>query len=178
MNLMTVRRAAMFVIVLGALAAWIAAAATSGVHEVRPVVAFAPPPIDRSGVALEAEITRLHDHLRPTAAPRLGRDLFQFAAPRPRLVPQDGAAIQPAPIPAAAPPAAPAPSLTLIGVAQDVVDGNTLRTAIISTPGQLFLVKEGEEVNAAGLRYRVTRLSADTVDLTAADDTILHLALK
>jgi hypothetical protein len=178
MNLMTVRRAAIFVIVLGALAAWIAAAATSGVREVRPVAAFAPPPIDRSGVALDAEIARLHDHLRPTASPRLGRDLFQFATPRPRVAPQDAAAIPPAPIPAAAPAPAPAPSLTLIGVAQDVAEGSAVRTAIISTPGQLFLVKEGEEVTAAGLRYRVTRLSADSVDLTAADETMLHLALK
>jgi hypothetical protein len=178
MNIMTARRAAIFVIVLGALAAWIAAAATSGVREVRPAAAFAPPPIDRNGVALEAEITRLHDHLRPTASPRLGRDLFQFAAPRPRVVPQDAAAIPPAPILPVAPAPAPAPSLTLIGVAQDVVEGSTVRTAIISTPGQLFLVKEGEEVSAAGLRYRVTRLSADSVDLTAADETTLHLALK
>ena len=174
MNLMTVRRAAILVIVLGALAAWIAAAATSGVSEVRPVAAFAPPPIDRSGVALEAEIARLHDHLRPTASPRFDRDLFQFAAPRPRVVPKDAAAVAPAP----APSAAPAPSLTLIGVAQDAVEGNTVRTAIISTPGQLFLVKEGEEVNVAGLSYRVVRLSADSADLSAADDTMLHLALK
>jgi hypothetical protein len=178
MNLMTVRRAAMFVIVLGALAAWIAAAATSGVREVRPVAAFAPPPIDRSGVALEAEITRLHDHLRPSASPRLGRDLFQFAAPRPGVVAHEEAPVALAPGPAAAPTPTPALPLTLIGVAQDAVDGATVRTAIISTPGQLFLVKEGEELNAAGLRYRVTRLSADSVDLSAADETTLHLALK
>jgi hypothetical protein len=83
-----------------------------------------------------------------------------------------------APGPTAAPKPTPALPLTLIGVAQDAVDGATVRTAIISTPGQLFLVKEGEELNAAGLRYRVTRLSADSVDLSAADETTLHLALK
>jgi hypothetical protein len=176
MNLMTVRRATIFVIVLGALAAWIAAAATSGVREIKPVAPFAPPSIDTSGVALEAEITRLHDHLRPTASPRLARDLFQFAAARPRVGSQDTATILPPPIPA--PAAAPAPSLTLIGVAEDAADGGGVRTAIISTPGQLFLVKEGEEVTAAGLRYRVTRISADAADLSAADDTMLHLALK
>jgi hypothetical protein len=177
MNLMTVRRAAILVIVLGALAAWIAAAATSGVREIRPITPFAPPAIDKSGVALEAEITRLHDHLRPSASPRLGRDLFQFVAPRPRITAQ-----APAPsliLPSPAPPPAPAaPALTLIGVAQDVADGAPVRTAIISTPGQLFLVKEGEEVTAAGLRYRVVRISGDAVELSAADETTLRLALK
>ena len=173
---MTVRRAAIFVIVLGALAAWIAAAATSGVREIKPVAPFLPPPIDTSAAVLRAEITRLHDHLRPTASPRLGRDLFQFAAPRPRIASQDAAPLPPAPIPA--PPSAPAPSLTLIGVAQDTAEGSTVRTAIISASGQLFLVKEGEPVTAGGLRYRVTRISADSADLSAADETMLHLALK
>jgi hypothetical protein len=176
MNFMTVRRAAIFVIVLGALAAWIAAAATSGVREIKPVTPFTPSSIDARGVALEAEITRLHDHLRPTASPRLGRDLFQFAAARPPVAPQDAVAIPPPPIPV--PTVAPAPALTLIGVAQDAADGGAVRTAIISTPGQLFLVKEDEEVTAAGRRYRVTRISADSADLSAADDTMLHLTLK
>jgi len=177
MTLMTARRAVIFVIVLGALAAWIAAAATtSGVRDVRPVKPFVPPPIDTSGAALDAEIARLHDHLRPTASPRLGRNLFQFAA-RPRIAPEAAA-----PIPAAPPPpspvAAPAPSLTLIGVAQDAAESGTVRTAIISTSGQLFLVKEGEEVTVAGVRYHVIRISADSADLSASDETTLHLALK
>jgi hypothetical protein len=42
----------------------------------------------------------------------------------------------------------------------------------------LFLVKEGEEVTSAGARYRVTRISDDAADLSAADQTLLHLALK
>jgi len=178
MTLMTARRAVIFVIVLGALAAWIAAAATtSGVRDVRPIKPFVPPPIDTSGAALDAEIARLHDHLRPTASPRFGRNLFQFAAARPRIAPEAAA-----PIPAAPPPpspvAAPAPSLTLIGVAQDTAESGTVRTAIISTSGQLFLVKEGEEVTVAGLRYHVSRISADSADLSASDETTLHLALK
>jgi hypothetical protein len=176
MNLMTARRAAIFMIVLGALAAWIAAAATSGVR-VTPVAPFAPPPIDKSGAALDAEIARLHDHLRPTASPRLGRDLFQFAAPRRPVAPQAVPILPPPPIVGLA-PAPPAPQLTLIGVAQDGAEGDIVRTAIISTPGQLFLVKEGEEVTSAGLRYRVTRISAESADLSAADETTLHLALK
>jgi len=175
MNSMTVRRAAIFVIVLGALAAWMAAAATSGVRDVKPVPPFSPPAIDTSGTALEAEIARLHDRLRPTASPRLGRDLFQFTAARSRI------STPPAPTePEAIPTPAPVqpPRLTLIGVAQDGSEAGAARTAIISTAGQLFLVKEGEEVTSAGARYRVTRVSDDAADLSAADQTLLHLALK
>jgi len=175
MNIITARRAAIFVIVLGALAAWIAAAATSGVRDVKPVGPFSPPPIDTSGAALEADIARLHDRLRPTTSPRLGRDLFQFAAAKPRVTTQAApTALEPLAIPAPAP----APRLTLIGVAQDGAEGAAVRTAIISTPGQLFLVKEGDEVTSAGARYRITKISEDAADLSAADQTVLHLALK
>jgi hypothetical protein len=175
MNLMTARRAAIFVIVLGALAAWIAAAATSGVRDAKPVAPFSPPAIDTSGAALEADIARLHDRLRPTASPHLGRDLFQFAAARPPVTTQSApTAPEPLPLPAPAPP----PRLTLIGVAQDGAESAAVRTAIISTPGQLFLVKEGDEVTSAGARYRVTRISENAADLSAADQTMLHLALK
>jgi hypothetical protein len=175
MNIMTAKRAGLFVIVLGALAAWIAAAATSGVRDVKPVAPFSPPAIDTSGAALEAEIARLHDRLRPTASPVLGRDLFQFAAARPRIAPQAAPFVAP-PVVSPAPP--PPPPFTLIGVAQDGADGGTVRTAIISTPGQLFLVKEGDEVMSAGSRYRVTKISEGSADLSADDQTILHLALK
>jgi len=173
---MTARRAAIFVIVLGALAAWIAAAATSGVRDIKPVAPFSPPAIDTSGTALEAEIARLHDRLRPTASPRLARDLFQFAAVRPAVT-THAAPTEPAPIAIPA-PLPPPPRLTLIGVAQDGAEGGAVRTAIISTAGQLFLLKEGDEVTSATVRYRVTRISEDAADLSAADQTTLHLTLK
>src|SRR5215470_9003194 len=139
MNFMTARRAAIFVTVLGALAAWIAAAATSGVR-VKPTAPFVPPAIDTSGAALAAEIARLHDHLRPTESPRLGRDLFQFAEARPRVAPSAALPAPPELVPSPTLGAPVAPALTLIGVAQDTVGGVTVRTAIISTQGQLFLV--------------------------------------
>src|SRR5215470_3451582 len=101
---MTVRRAAMFVIVLGALAAWMAAAATSGVRDVKPIAPFAPPAIDASGAALDAEIARLRDRLRPTATPNLRRDLFQFVAARPTVAPSVAPAFVPPPSVTPAPP--------------------------------------------------------------------------
>jgi hypothetical protein len=82
------------------------------------------------------------------------------------------------PQPISTPAVAPPPRLTLIGVAQDGAESDTIRTAIISTAGQLFLVKEGDDLTSAGVRYRVTKISDDSADLSAAEQTPLHLALK
>ena len=173
MNAMNMRRAAILVIVLAALAVWIAAAATSGVRDVKPIAALAPAAIDASGAALAAEIARLHDRLRPTTTPTGGRDLFQFASARPQTSLPAAAAVQ---APAPAPP--PAPLLAFIGLAEDTAPSGVVRTAVISAPGQLFLVKEGDEVTSGGARYRVVRIAADSLKLAAADETILRLALK
>ena len=165
MNVIT-KRTVLLVVVLGALAAWLAAAATSGIRPIKPV-ATARPPIDVRGAALTAEIERLHDRLRPTTAPDHGRNLFQFARSRP-------AAAAPAPVNAvvAPAPAAPVePPFKLIGIAED----NGTRTAILSSPSQLLMVHDGDNAGA----YRVTGISADAIELkSTADDSVLRLALK
>lgn len=71
-------------------------------------------------------------------------------------------------------PAAPVPRrppLALVGIAENDSAGETVRTAVISGEGQLFLVKEGE---AFANRYRVVRIGADAVELRdeVADATI------
>jgi hypothetical protein len=171
---MNVTRTAIVGVVGGALAAWIAAAATSGSRHVDLPVAPKSAAIDASGAELAAEIIRLHDRLHPTTVPRQpARNLFEFNAEvRARVV---AAAAAPAAAPvaeAASPAAAEAPPLSLIGVAED----SGVRTAIISMQGQLFLVKEGE---AVADRYAVARVGSDTVDLTdGKESTTVHLALK
>jgi len=165
------KRTAIFVVVSGALAAWLVEAATSGVRPVRPIVT-APPKIDLRGAALVAEIERIRDRLRPTAMPEHGRDLFQFAPRRAAAAPF--AAVEtPAPERAPAAPAAPVePPFKLIGIAED----SGTRTAILSSPGQLLMVKDGELVSST---FRVTGISAEAVELTATTDgTVLRLALK
>jgi len=163
------KRTAILVVVLGALAAWLAAAATSGVRTPRPVVSTRPQ-IDARGALLAAEIDRLHDRLRPTAAPELNRNLFQFASSRAAV--RSAPAVEvPAPAPAA-PPAPVEPPFKLIGIAED----NGARTAILSSPNQLLMVKDGDIVASA---YRVTGISTETIELTAtADGKVLRLALK
>jgi len=72
--------------------------------------------------------------------------------------------------------AASRPEMTLSGIAEETGDGNPVRTAVISTPGQLIFAKEGDRVLA---RFLVVRIAADAVQLK--DDErgeVFTLALK
>jgi hypothetical protein len=170
-----VKRTATLVVVGGAAAAWLYAAATSGTRTLAAPPAERALSVDVRGEALATEIARLHERLRPTAAPRQpGRNLFVFSAMRAR---RETAAPRPALSEAAvvAPVAAP-PPFKLIGIAEDAGPDGPVRTAIVSAPGQLFLVKQGQNVT---LRYRVKQISAEVVELTdVGDGSTLRLALK
>ncbi len=174
---MNFKRTALLVVVVGALAVWLAAAATSDRRDVTQLAIAAPAPIDASSVALAREIARLHDRLRPGVPPNHGRDLFQFAALAPRAaVAKPVLPVLPVLNDATAAPLAPQPSLKLIGIAEDATPDGLVRTAIISGPGQLFLVKEGDRVTP---RYLVAQISSDVVELTdATDHSARRLALK
>jgi hypothetical protein len=171
---MNLRRAATIVVVGGALAVWLAAAATSGNREVASPLVVETPAVDARGAELAAEVARLHDRLRPDAAPKHTRNLFAFAIQKPRpaaVVAPPAPALTEAPRPPVAPP-----PLKLVGVAENAGPNGPERTAIISGFGQLFLVKEGENVT---MRYRVAKVAADVVELAdAGDGTTLRLALK
>src|SRR5262249_61781614 len=81
---MNLKRTATIGVVGGALAAWLASAATSNRPVPRPIV-IPTPPIDLRGAELADEIARLRERLRPTTTPsQPGRNLFTFRAPRPR----------------------------------------------------------------------------------------------
>jgi hypothetical protein len=129
------------------------------------------PAIDARGAALASEIGRLRRAQQPASALRRGRDPFRFATIAPRPAPP------PIAIPvAAAPPPPQRPPYKLIGVAEDTAAGNPVRTAIISGPNQLYVVKEGDKVPP---RYGVARISADVVELVdTSDSSALRLALK
>ena len=171
---MNLKRTATIVVGGAAVGAWLAGAATS--NPGRSGVMIVPTPaIDVRGEELATEIARLQERLRPTSQPRQpGRNLFTFRA----------RAAQPAPMVAAAPQAmAPAMPLTppplplkLAGIAEDEGPEGPLRTAIISGEGQLYLVKEGDEVTP---RYRVGKISADVVELVdIGDNSVRRLALR
>src|SRR5262245_14627227 len=81
---MNLKRTATIGVVGGALAAWLASAATSNRPVPRPVV-IPTPPIDLRGAELADEIARLRERLRPTTTPsQPARNLFTFRAGRAR----------------------------------------------------------------------------------------------
>jgi len=175
-QLIHMKRTATIVVVGGALLAWLAGAATSN-RAIAPAPIVQRTPIEMRGEELAIEIARLQERLRPTTTPlQPGRNLFSFhaAAARAARTAPMVAAPAPAPAPAQAPPALPA--LKLAGIAEDEGPEGPLRTAIISGQGQLFLVKEGDSVMQ---RYRVTKISADVVELIdLGDNSIRRLALR
>ena len=146
------------VVVIGALAAWWMAASKSDRVGPAKKEIEASAPVDARGAALAKEITRLHDRAGSGVSPRLARNLFHFVTHAPRPAPvalvvnraSDAAASMPQ------------PALKLIGVAEDTGATGLIRTAIISGPGQVYVVKEGDRVTS---RYLVARISADVVEL-------------
>ena len=56
----------------------------------------------------------------------------------------------------------PAPRVTLLGVATDVVNGTDVRRAILSADGVVTIAREGDEV--AG-QFRVGKVNQEVVDL-------------
>jgi len=173
---MNLKRTATIGVVGGALAAWLASAATSN-RPLPPPSITRTPPIDLRGAELADEIARLRERLRPTTTPNQpGRNLFTFRAARSRPAaaaaePAHAAAITEAPV--ARPALSP---LKLAGIAEDPGPDGPIRTAIISGDGQLFMVKEGDAVT---LRYRVAKISTEVVELTdLTDNSVRRLALK
>ena len=171
--LMNATRTLTYVVISAGLIAWLAGAATSN-REIAAVPVVTHAPIDAHGENLSKEIARLHERLRPDATPRQpGRNLFTFrpaarvAAPSMPEAPH-AAVVE-------APPMI-APSLKLVGLAEDDNPDGPVRSAIISGDGQLFIVKIGDSVTP---RYIVTNIGADVVELTdVTDHTIRRLALK
>lgn len=163
---MQARRIVWFSVSSLALASWLASATTTSVRP--PVVPLPPPksaPIDRSVALLQSEVSRLHERLAPTIVPSGSRDLFRFSA-RPAERRRVVASPRPAPSAVAAdaaPAAPPRPALALIGVAEDTDADTLVRTAILSGPGDVYLVKPGDTLRG---QFRVEQVSADAVQLT------------
>ena len=171
---MKVKRTATIVIIGGAFAAWLYAAATSGDRDLRQPLEIKPPAIDSRGEELALEIARLHERLRPGVTPRQpGRDLFSFVSAAARPAPASTAPAAPIEPPVVRP--AP-PLLKLSGIAEDATPDGLVRTAILSGSGELFVAREGDTIAD---RYRVLKISADVVELAdATEGTTVRLALR
>ena len=163
------------ILVVGALVAWLAGAATSN-HTILRVPVVQETAIEKRGAELALEIERLHERLAPAVSPSApGRNLFTF---RPTAV-RPAAPAPPAPRPALTefvPAPIALPPLKLSGIAEDAGPDGPVRQAFISGGGELFMVKEGDTVTP---RYRVAKISADVVELTdVIDNSIRRLALR
>jgi hypothetical protein len=138
-------------------------------------------PVDRTEAAaidIQREADRLHSRLAEVGAYREpARNPFRFKPRAAPLVPpvmqaEPAAAVDEAPM---APPP-PALRMTLAGIAESVVEGQTVRTAIISAAGDVWLVKAGDPV---GSHFTVGRVGADFVELVPIEaGAPLRLALK
>src|SRR5262245_63303735 len=132
---MHVTRTAAILVGAAAMAALVTGAVTSNRDVPRP-----PAPrryaIDERSADLSKEIARLHDRLRPDAAPRQpGRNLFSFhvvrvAPPPPPVVESRPALVE---APAAALPPLP---FKFVGLAEDAGADGPVRSAFLSGEGQ------------------------------------------
>jgi hypothetical protein len=126
---------------------------------------------------IENEAARLQVRVRAEAAYRdPSRNPFRFGivpvAPRPAARPS--APAEPA---AAAPVVTASPVIILSGIASDIVNGVTERTAILSRDGQVLLVRAGD---SAGPDHRVRTIETDAIELESTSDgsvTLLRLSM-
>jgi len=171
---MHLRRSVWFSLSAVACASWFSAASTVDVRPpVAPIAPYKPSAVDHSVAGLQAEVSRLHERLAPSAVPARSRDLFRFSARVPERPQPARPSLTPAPAPVApdAPVSLPVrPLMKLIGIAEEGQDDGTVRTAVVSGFGDVFLVKAGETLHG---QYRVDLVSADAVQLT---DTATNLA--
>lgn len=156
---MNARRTIWFGVASIAIATWLTASTAGPQQPAASDTAPRTAPIDRYAETLRLEVERLHERLRPNAEPTGHRDLFRFSTPaRQRadvLVPSESADREsPAPVTA--------PSMRLIGIAEDVTPDGPVRTAVVSGLGDVFLVKPGDTIAD---RYRVLSVSPESVQL-------------
>lgn len=158
----------------GIVATWMASAPL--VPPRAPVGSVPVPPTTQVVASpIEQEAARLARGLDLQARPGPpSRNPFRFgvATPAPTVAP--AASVVPA---AAAAPTAAAhavPSLSLAGIAEDVVEGTIVRTAILSGPSGIVLARVGDVVTEG---YRVSSIEAGAVELAADGAVPLTLSL-
>lgn len=125
--------------------------------------------IEREAMRLQARVRREVAYAEPR------RNLFRFGAARaigrPMVEPPtDAAPAQPSMR------AVPPPALSLAGIAEDQVEQRVERTAILSSPDGVLLVREGDDVLG---QYRVEAIEGEAVALVRhLDGTTLRLGLR
>jgi hypothetical protein len=160
----------------GGTIAFLLATASCSIDRQRDTFAPATAIDMRQGAALIAETARLRGRLLPDAAPRAStRNPFSFAhVAATHATTRSESAEFPA---ALSPPDTERrpPLFTLVGLAEDRSAGDPIVTAILSSPGALQFVKQGDRVEGG---YRVAAITPESVELLADDGRPLILKLK
>ena len=148
-------------VLAGWLASWSAAPqqATVSSPAARPTAARAAAlDISKEADRLQTRVAREREYLRPE------RDPFRFT-PRGSVAALPPATVE---LPASEPPPAivTPPPASLSGIAEDETNGRIERTAVLSLPSDVLLVREGDEIPG---RYRVIRIESDAVELQSLD---------
>jgi hypothetical protein len=154
----------------------------AGVPQPRTVAA-AQPAVSSSAVArtfdIQREAARLRVRLREDTAYREpGRNPFRFAGRRRAAAPP--VELPPIQVAPPQPVGPPPPPFTLAGIVTDrpaagAVQGAS-RSAVLSTPVGVLIVKEGDAIGSA---YRVERISEENVEIRRlADEAAIVLPLK
>ena len=129
------------------------------------------PNIEREAERLQARVQREVEYTQPQRNP------FRFGVARPE-VNRGGDLPDPTPAPAPPPVVVPIvepPPVTLSGIAEDQKGQQMERTAILSSPSGVLLVREGDPVMG---EYRVARIESEAVELVKSDGTTLRLTLS
>jgi hypothetical protein len=161
-------------VISGTLVTLLATASPSVDHQ-RARSAVAPSIDRRQSAALIAETARLRERLGPQIPPAASsRNPFAFGhAAGEAPVIRSGPTEPPAPPSSGTRPAL--PTFTLVGLAEDRTADAIVMTAILSSPGALQFVKQGDRVDGG---YRVAAITSDSVELVHDDGRPLLLRLK
>ena len=122
--------------------------------------------LPRAAAQIEDEAARLQAGIREQAVYREPeRNPFSFGSRGPARAASE--AVVEAPPAEAFVPTPPPPPVTLAGIAEDQVAEVMQRTAILSSPSGVLLVKEGDDVLG---QYRVSKIESSAVVLTRISD--------
>lgn len=157
-------------------ATWLASYAPVGGPRVDPATAPSPAHTESAAAEIQREADRLHARNRVASYKLPHRNLFRFSErPAPRAI-QREPVMSVAEIPPAIQAAPTTIRLRLSGIGEDVVGDQVIRTAIISAPDNVHIVKINDTI---GDTYKVTKIDSDAVELSRLDDgSTVRLSLR
>ena len=157
-------------------ATWLASNAPVGGPRNDAAVAPSAAHTETAAAEIQREADRLHSRLKSVASYKVpARNPFRFSerAPARMRVHQP---VAPREMPPVVAPEPPPIRMILAGIGEDVVGDEVTRTAIISAPDNVHIVKVGDTIGAV---YKVTKIDADAVELAPlGDGSTLRLTLR